>query len=341
MKLATKRHIIKEVEFLVELMEGDESRLISQICVLIVVSTLSLNVGIPKSTAQVQDYSKEWRDDITVTGGRTLLVEELSATWCTSCAEIDPFLQQVADAHGSRISIVTYHPTDGEDAFQPAAAQQRIDRMRLINPDIGSTPTFVVESGALRIGPQSWPDVQKDILKEETNRQETSQLSFKISKQDNNYIAVVKDISLIDVPYQTQLTFILMTHGLPVPEEYFNPGEDHRDRVVIATSTCHINNNSISNIGFLDSAATSCSDDFSVNFSHSGKFSLVLIHEATDESIQQNNDPTTIGVVEFAYRDIEVINEANVMPLLFFSFIVIGVIWVLYGNNNSENSRKT
>ena len=76
-------------------------------------------------------------------------------------------MQQVADAHGSRISIVTYHPTDGEDAFQPEAAKYRIERMKSINSDVGSTPSFVVESGELRVGPDSWPDVQKDILKEE------------------------------------------------------------------------------------------------------------------------------------------------------------------------------
>ena len=33
-------------------------------------------------------------------GGRTLLVEEITATWCPSCAEIDPELLRVADSHG-------------------------------------------------------------------------------------------------------------------------------------------------------------------------------------------------------------------------------------------------
>jgi len=53
--------------------------------------------------------------------GRSLLVEEVTTTWCPSCAEIDPFLMGVADAHGSRIAMVAYHPSDGEDAFQPEA----------------------------------------------------------------------------------------------------------------------------------------------------------------------------------------------------------------------------
>ena len=87
-----------------------------------------------------KSFNEGWDGDITVEGGRTIIVEELSTTWCVSCAEIDPYLQQVADAHGSRITIVTYHPTDGDDAFQPEAAKDRIDRMKLINPQIGQTP---------------------------------------------------------------------------------------------------------------------------------------------------------------------------------------------------------
>ena len=47
------------------------------------------------SQAEVKSFNENWSEDITVNGGRTLLVEELSATWCKSCAEIDPYLQQI------------------------------------------------------------------------------------------------------------------------------------------------------------------------------------------------------------------------------------------------------
>jgi thiol-disulfide isomerase/thioredoxin len=84
--------------------------------------------------------------------GQSLLIEELTTTWCTSCAEIDPYLVGVADAHGSRITMVAYHPNDGEDAFAPEAAQHRIERLRSVNPDLPGTPTFMVEGGAYRTG---------------------------------------------------------------------------------------------------------------------------------------------------------------------------------------------
>ena len=106
------------------------------ITVLITLSMQSSNV-----TAVVKEPSSQWQEEVNVLGGRTILVEELSATWCTSCAEIDPYLQQVADSHGSRISIVTYHPTDGEDAFQPEAASHRIDRMKTVSYTHLTLPT--------------------------------------------------------------------------------------------------------------------------------------------------------------------------------------------------------
>ena len=288
------------------------------------------------SQAEVKSFNENWSEDITVNGGRTLLVEELSATWCKSCAEIDPYLQQVADAHGSRISIVTYHPTDGEDAFQPAAANHRIERMKLVNPEIGATPSFVVESGQLRIGPDSWPDVQKDILKAETNRQEVSDLSFTISQEGGNYSATISSSKLKNVTYETQLTFLLMAHELEMPKDFFNPGENHRDRVVIATSSCNVATNSIDNIGFLNASTTDCLNDFTVKFPVDGKFSLVLIHESTDEVIQSSpNFASTLGVVEFAYRDIEINNETNLMPIVFLSTITISFLWVLIGRKSN------
>ena len=318
-------------------MGGSNSAIAFQRVICLMFTTILMIQLLPYlSHAEVKNYAEDWDEDITISGGRTILVEEISATWCTSCADIDPYLQQVADAHGSRISIVTYHPTDGEDAFQPEAAKYRIERMRTINSEVGSTPSFVVESGELRVGPDSWPDVQKDILKEETNRQEFSKLSFTISKLSQQYSATVNSLELLEVDYETQLTFMLMAHEMEVPDGFINPGENHRDRVVIATSTCNLNSNSLSNVGFSNISGTNCLDDFTVNFPASGKFSLILLHEATDSTVESNsNYASPLGVVEFAYRDIELENDADFMPLVFFSIIAIGIILVIYERKNA------
>jgi len=178
--------------------------------------------------------------------------------------------------------------------------------------------------------------VQKDILKAETNRQEVSDLSFTISQEGANYSATISSSKLKNVTYETQLTFLLMAHELEMPEDFFNPGENHRDRVVIATSSCNVATNSIQNIGFLNASTTDCLNDFTVSFPIEGKFSLVLIHESTDEVIQTSpNFASTLGVVEFAYRDIAINNETNLMPIVFLSTITIGFLWVIIGRKSN------
>jgi len=302
------------------------------IAVLITLSMQTSNV-----TAVVKEYSSDWDEELIITGGRTILVEELSATWCASCAEIDPYLQQVADSHGSRISIVTYHPPDGEDAFQPEAASHRIDRMKLINPDLGSTPSFVVEGGEVRVGPNSWPDVQKDILKKETENQQYSQLGFSINKNSDHYTARITNFSPISVEYDTQLTFLLMKHEFVVPEGFVNPAGDSRDRVVTAVATCNLAQNNITqSIGFISSNSDNCSDNFSVMFNNSEKFSLVLIHESTENELTNNSQlGENLGLVEFAYRDITIDETDDYLSIVVISMISIGVLWVIYERKSS------
>ncbi|MDA0926366.1 MAG: thioredoxin family protein, partial [archaeon] len=165
-------------------------------------------------------------------GGRTVLVQELTATWCPSCAEIDPELVRVADSHGSRIALVALHPTDGEDAFQPPAAQHRIERLKLTYGDtLGSTPTFVVEDGPLRVGYDAWRDVQRDILDAEVQRQSVSELEFQVVQINDDLRVEVAHASPV-VQNNTQLTFLVLEHGKSMPEGFANPGEPNRDRVV-------------------------------------------------------------------------------------------------------------
>ena len=69
----------------------------------------------------------EWDGWAVVEGGYSILVEEYTATWCPRCAEIDPDLSIVAEEHGKRIAMVSYHPDEG-DAFAPDAAKYRLQR---------------------------------------------------------------------------------------------------------------------------------------------------------------------------------------------------------------------
>lgn len=238
-------------------------------------------------------------------GGRTVLVEEITATWCPSCAQIDPELLMVADSHASRIALVALHPSDGEDAFQPEASQHRIDRLKGGDAGLGnSTPTFVVEGGEPRLGYDAWPDVQKDILDAELQRQSVSELAFEVVKTETGYKATLTHAQLVD-NVSGQLTFLLLEHGKPMPQGVVNPGEATRDRVVVAAAECVLVNDTIvTTIGFGSTTiGQSCTDGFSVEFETLESWSVVLLHEATTETVQNQGNVPSFGAVELAFRD--------------------------------------
>ena len=238
-------------------------------------------------------------------GGRSLLVEEITATWCPTCAEIDPELVQVADSHGSRIAMVALHPTDGEDAFQPVASQHRIDRIDSVQAGAStSTPTFVVEAGPARRGYDAWSEVQRDILNEELSRQAVSELDVMVEKTESGYRASVAHTNLIQAT-GTQLTLMVLEHGKSMHPGFINPGGDHRDRVLVGVAECSLENHTITTqLGLLStSVGTSCLDSFAVEFDELRSWSVILIHESTQDELDAGGRSTSYGAVEMAYRD--------------------------------------
>lgn len=238
--------------------------------------------------------------------GRSLLVEEVTTTWCPTCAQIDPYLRGVADSHGSRITMVAYHPSDGEDAFQPPAAQHRIDRLGLLHGGAIPSPTFFVEGKNPRSGTEAWNDVQRDILDLELTRQETSLLQFEVFRTSEGITARVLSFTNMSVELNnTQLTFLVLEHQKTVPDGFVNPGEETRDRVVVATAECDFNTSTIpTQLGLIDVGVNQgCDIDFEISFEDMDEFSIVLLHESTVDAIVNSEASLgTYGAVEFAYR---------------------------------------
>jgi len=314
--------------------------------VLILIVSFACLLAVQPTHGIVIDKSATFDEPIsTGVGGRSLVVEELTATWCPSCAQIDPFLVQVADGHGSRIVMLALHPSDGEDAFQPEASQHRIDRRTITHPSLASTPTFIVEGGELRVGYDAWGDVQSDILEKELERVSTSQLGFEVVRDGEQLIASVHDVAL-SVP-EGQLTFLLLEHEKEVPSSAINPGESTRDRVVIGTAECDLSTSNITmSIGLDASSDGRCETSFSIAFEPTTSWSIVLLHEPTIEELQSGVAGSSYGSIEMSYRDR--VEDSNNQSLVFITlFLLMGVALVLStifrnsfqnGKNMKENA---
>jgi thiol-disulfide isomerase/thioredoxin len=301
----------------------------------VILSVMLIAVQMPIATSYSADSQNQME---TISGGRSILIEEYTATWCPSCAEIEPYLMDFANTHGSRIAMVAYHPSDDLDAFQPLAAQNRISRLQITHPDLASTPTFVVEDGALRIGPDSWPDVNSDILDEEVKRQSYTHLRLDIQQDNDTWTAsakVIENDSIVD----GQLTIMIVQHQKIVPDGFDNPGENTRDRVLTAIAECEINSSTItSNVNLLSAQATTCIDDFTVTFSPENEiFSVLLIHEPTTSQLE-NGTGGTFGVVEYKSNIVISTQGDYVMidnSIIIFAFIFLGFALIFKMRRNN------
>ena len=137
---------------------------------------------------------------------RTILVEERTAIWCPSCAEIDPELELVAESHGSRIAIVGIHVTD---EFENNASRARVQYQKQVDNSSYGTPTFFVDGLKTAEGYGAWEDVQKRILTQENKKTSPVEIAYDLSDADFD----------LEAPEIGQLTIMVLEHGKEVPDD--------------------------------------------------------------------------------------------------------------------------
>ena len=229
---------------------------------------------------------------------RTILVEERTAIWCKTCAEVDPELAVVAKSHGSRTAIVGIHVTD---EFENDASLARLDYQMQTDDTNYGTPTFFVDGVKTAEGYDAWQEVQNRILSQENNR---------IAPEEMAMTLVNGEVEL-PIPDYGQITLMILEHEKPVPADADNPGEDTRDRVLIGMRIVD-SNGSISEFGEINMPKI---------------WSLVMVHEPVEGG-------TPYGVVEVTNIEYDSNEDGNLLLILFVcSFI--GALLIFYPNKIS------
>ena len=222
---------------------------------------------------------------------RTILVEERTAIWCPSCAEIDPELSMVSQSHGARTAIVGLHIGD---EFENEASLARIEYQMQTDDSEYGTPTFFVDGIKTAEGYDAWSDVQKRILSQESARQAPEYIAMKL----------IGDEVEITPPDYGQLTVMVLQHEKVVPVDADNPGEDTRDRVLVGMKIVDSMNNTT----------------IYGNLQLPEYWSIILIHEPIE-----GGEP--YGVVEVSNQIWEINEDDNLFQIL-VACILLGALVV-------------
>ena len=234
---------------------------------------------------------------------RTVLVEERTAIWCTSCAEIDPELAIVAKSHGARTAIVGIHVND---AFENDASLARMEYQNLTDPEQYGTPTFFVDGVKTAEGYDAWSDVQKRILAQENSREAPEELAIKL---------VGDDVEL-PIPEYGQITLMVLEHNKVVPEGEDNPGEKTRDRVLIGMEVIESSGNK-SSYGVLELPEL---------------WSLIIIHEPVEGG-------SPYGVVEITNQEYDSYSDTN-LAMVVALCVLLGALLVFIPQKISLNGEE-
>ena len=285
---------------------------------------------IPPADA-VRINPESWNGSTFIEGGYSILVEEYTATWCESCAEIDNDLEIITDDHGSRISMISYHPSDDIDAFQPPASEHRLERLRLQHPNLAATPSFVVHNGLVREGVESWPDVQSDILKEESSQRGYTNLKVTAQTNDTEILVSVFPPFGQENDNQTQISILFVQHNKQISDEFINPGTDSRDRVLVGLAEFPFVGNPVS----ID---TTIIAPFVVSYpiDSMDEWSVIVVHEYTNEALlnKTTEDSSPLGVAEISVKEPHR-EEAAEIPIILpiIIFVCIGALGIVsFGN---------
>jgi len=100
-------------------------------------------------------------------GGHAILLEHYTATWCDSCATVDPWISEFSDSHSSRMVRIALHPDDHDPFGSPLTTK----RVALKQTDHSlSLPTFWFDGQGELEGVVSESLLENQLRSAESNR---------------------------------------------------------------------------------------------------------------------------------------------------------------------------
>ena len=112
----------------------------------------------------------------------TVLIEEHTATYCTTCAEIDPMLLQFLEDNGNRAIRIAMHPL-GED---PLGSEISSHRLALHGGELAVTPTFVMDGRVVSQGFVDRIDMQMNLRSSEIAKEGVISIEGEVDVSQNS-----------------------------------------------------------------------------------------------------------------------------------------------------------
>ena len=164
-----------------------------------------------------------------VEGGHSILLEQYTATWCDSCAVVDPWITDFVDAHSTRVVRVALHPDDHDPFGSPLtthriALKQTDEQLQL--------PTFWFDGQGQLQGTVSQSLLENELRSAEISRSDWIRMHVGWNTWDNSGTEDVHQLTIdFDQPLSENATVtVFRIQTLQMTSHIANNGLDvHHD----------------------------------------------------------------------------------------------------------------
>lgn len=161
-------------------------------------------------------------------GGHSILLEQYTATWCDTCATIDPWISDFVDDRHSRVVRVALHPL-GPDPFGTNLTTHRV----YLNGESGDVPlpTFWFDGGGQQEGQVTQSTLENGLRNAEGNRE--SEISMHVwwdtwNNEPHDTIQILS-IHIEGVPDNANMTVFRLENLEMTDEIAYNGIDVHHD----------------------------------------------------------------------------------------------------------------
>lgn len=278
-----------------------------------------MSFGLNGTIVEPENFSEELSKGIVTRSGSLVLIEEYTATWCQTCSEIDPSVEELSRIHNERVALVALHPADGIDDLGNYASGTRINS--LFNGSVFVAPSFMIDRENLIEGAPDISALNSLILQSQSKKSDFSDIEFMVVKNANNLNFEVKldknssgiinimilenkltannyagELDKFNNVMKELISINLSNHNIITPQNYIQHNVSENEEYLLINSTYNIQGGmNANNLGF------------------------IVTHE-----IQEDDSYKIKGVAKIIQGEIENENESNALVVLGI-FLVLGI----------------
>ena len=289
---------------------------------ILIILTFILNGTIINSDTFTEDLI----EGIETNGGSTIILEEYTATWCQTCAEIDPDVKQLASMHEERIALIALHPADGVDDLGNYASSKRINHL-FNNSLMIQSPTFLLDGDIVMKGANEINMLNSKIMQTQSKKSNFTKINFS-AKMVNNSIELEMELD----SELSGIANIMIIENKLVSNNYV--GELNKfDNVLVEMISINLDNNSLisgtDEWSFIISNSINNKTNILAKYNIDGEMNIENIGFLASHEIQNENITSVLGAVKIFQG--ENINESNSLFIPIFLIVFILGIFASLG----------